>query len=169
MTEFLHSTSTGDFKMLGLNPAFSAWTEPPNLDEVPEVRSLFAHNAPHLLLSDFVRPLWVGDMGGGWLDAGAGHWYEYELFERTTHYCIEEATAPGGYEKGRWRAPVRKRLERETEPQLPRLLAKRGHHEALQNLAGQRRPPLRRSKERLENCSLKSAVVLELPPRKGKT
>jgi hypothetical protein len=124
MEKFLGSTATGDFKILGMNPVFSVWTEKPHFDEVPEVRSLFAHNAAHMLLSNLHQPEWIGDIGGGWLDAAIGHWYEYAIFGRTTNYCIEEATLPESYENGQWRAAIRKRLESEKEPFLPVLITK---------------------------------------------
>jgi hypothetical protein len=123
MAKFLGSTGTGDFKILGGKPVFSVWTEKPHFDEVPEVRSLFAHNAAHMLLSDVIHPMWFGDVGGGWFDAAVGHWYEYAIFERTSNYCIEEATLSGNYANGLWRAAIRSRLRKETEPLLPGLLA----------------------------------------------
>lgn len=122
MERFLHSRSTGDFKMLGRAPVFSVSIEPPNFDSVSEIRSVFAHNSAHMLISNLVRPLWFGDLGGGWLDAGAGHWYEYEIFGRSTNFCIEEATLVEDYENGQWRAPIRRRLAKEEEPFLPRLV-----------------------------------------------
>jgi hypothetical protein len=125
MEKFLGTITTGDFKLLGRDPVFSVWDEPTNFDTVEKVRMLFAHNGAHMLLSNAFQPMWVGDIGGGWMDAGIGHWYEYELFGRTVNYCFEEATLPDGYEDGRWRAPVRRRLEREKEPCLPRLLPQR--------------------------------------------
>ena len=124
MEKFLGSTATGDFKILGMNPVFSVWIEKPHFDEVPEVRSLFAHNAAHMLLSNLHEPEWVGDIGGGWFDAAVGHWYEYAVFGRTVNYCIEEATLSENYFNGQWRAAIRKRLEMEKEPFLPTLIAK---------------------------------------------
>jgi hypothetical protein len=124
MEKFLGSTATGDFKILGMNPVFSVWTEKPHFDEVPEVRTLFAHNAAHMLLSNLHQPEWIGDIGGGWFDAAVGHWYEYAVFGRTQNYCIEEATLSENYANGQWRAAIRKRLESEKEPFLPALIAK---------------------------------------------
>jgi hypothetical protein len=121
MKEFLLSTSTGDFKLLGKDPVFSVWTER-SFRSVPGVRRLFAHNASHMLLSNLYRMLWTGDTGGGFFDAGAGHWYEYKLFDRSVNYCIEEATVPLDYHGGEWRAPIRKRLAKDEARQLPRLL-----------------------------------------------
>ena len=123
MREFLHSTSTGDFKMLGRAPAFSVWTEPP-FDTVPGVRAVFAHNAAHMLVSNVIRPLWVGDTGGGWLDVGSAHWCEYSLFDRSVNYCIEEATSLQKYHDGVWRAPVRRFLAKEEAPFLPEITTK---------------------------------------------
>lgn len=123
--KFQGTITGGDFKMLGRDPVFSVWTERPNFDTVPKVRALFAHNAAHMLLSNAYQPNWVGDIGGGWLDAGIGHWYEYELFGKTVNYCLEEATLNENYEGGQWRAAVRRRLEREKDPFLPGLLPKR--------------------------------------------
>jgi hypothetical protein len=125
MEKFLGTITEGDFKMLGRDPVFSVWDEPNLFDTVPGVRALFAHNTAHMLLSNAFEPTWVGDIGGGWFDAGLGHWYEYELFGRTLNYCLEESTLNENYENGQWRAAVRKRLEREKEPLIPALLAKR--------------------------------------------
>lgn len=124
-SKFQGTVTTGDFKLLGRDPVFSVWTEPTNFDTVPKVRALFAHNAGHMLLSNAFQPTWVGDIGGGWLDAGLGHWYEYELFGRTVNYCLEEATLNEDYAGGQWRATVRKRLDKEKDPFLPGLLSKR--------------------------------------------
>jgi len=125
MEKFLGTITEGDFKMLGRDPVFSVWDEPELFDTVPGVRALFAHNTAHMLLSNAFEPTWVGDIGGGWFDAGAAHWYEYELFERTVNYCLEESTLHENYENGQWRAAVRKRLEREPDPLLPGLLPQR--------------------------------------------
>jgi len=122
---FQRTITTGDFKLLGRDPVFSVWTEVPWFDTVPKVRPLFVHNASHMLLSNAFQPHWVGDIGGGWLDVGLGAWYEYELFGHVQNYCLEEASLLKGYEDGQWRAAVRRRLEREKERFLPRLIQKR--------------------------------------------
>jgi hypothetical protein len=122
---FQGTLTTGDFKMLGRDPVYSVWLDPPNFDTVPKVRANFVHNASHMLLSNAFRPVWVGDIGGGWLDEGLGHWYEYARFGRTINYCTEEASLADGWEGGQWRAPVRRWLERERDRLLPRLLPQR--------------------------------------------
>lgn len=121
MREFLRSTSTGDFKLLGKDPVFSVYTEDA-FSTVPGVRRLFTHNATHMLLSNAYKMQWTGDTGGGWFDAGSAHYYEYMLHELSINYCIEEATLPLDYHGGVWRKAIRKRLQKEDTRMLPRLL-----------------------------------------------
>ena len=121
MMQFLDTGASGDFKMLGRAPIFSVWTEPGLFNTVQGIRTLFTHNATHMLLLNALFPLWVGDLGGGWLDAGVGHYYEYEVYQSTRNYCIEESTSTGEYANGVWRAAVRKYLKKVEEPALPRL------------------------------------------------
>lgn len=125
MQEFMNTVTGGDFKLLGREPIFSVWQEPGLFDTVPGTRSLFTHNAAHMLTSNLYRQLWVGDMGGGWYDAGVGHWYEYDRFGSSVQYCIEEATAEQEFHGGIWRAPLRRLLEKEDDAFfLGRLLPK---------------------------------------------
>ncbi|HRV80904.1 MAG: hypothetical protein H6830_06695 [Planctomycetes bacterium] len=121
MRDFLHSGASGDFKMLGKDPIFSVWTEG-QFKTVPAVRMLFAHNASHMLVSNLYKELWVGDLTGGWFDAGLGHWYEYELFGLSLNACIEEANVLKQYHGGQWRAALRKDLGPDASYVLPKLL-----------------------------------------------
>ena len=113
--KFQGTISGGDFKLLGRDPVFSVWDEPGNFDTVTKVRSVFVHNAAHMLLSNAFQPNWVGDIGGGWLDVGVGAWYEYELFGRVRNYCLEESTSTRATRtaSGAPRAPV---LEKKRPP-----------------------------------------------------
>ncbi len=121
MRKYMGNSSTGDFKLLGGRPVFSAWTEK-EMATVRGVRSACTHNAAHMLISNLRKPLWVGDIGGGWFDAGSGHWYEYEIHGRSTNYCIEEATVPLEYHGGVWRVALRKWIMKEDTYFLPRLM-----------------------------------------------
>lgn len=123
MQDFLHSGSSGDFKMLGRNPVFSVAKEA-NFSTLPQVRRLFTHNASHMLISNMHKELWFGDTTGGWFDAGAAHWYEYKIHELTTNYCIEEGTVMRDYHGGKWRTAIRKRLAKEDTPFLAQLIEK---------------------------------------------
>ncbi|TAH35065.1 MAG: hypothetical protein EYC70_14870 [Planctomycetota bacterium] len=123
MEKFLFSTSSGDFKMLGRDPVFSVWTADPQFeDAAPRLHSLAIHNGAHLLLSNLFRELWVGDLGAGWLDEGAGHWYEDKVIGRSTNYCVDETGIPSGGIPDMARSSIRTRLERSKDAVLPGLL-----------------------------------------------
>lgn len=122
--EFMRQSARGDFKMLGKDPVFSVWQEPGLFATTPAIRSLFTHNAAHMIVSNLDRERDMSVTGGGWLDAGLGHWYEYERFGQSVQYCIEEATAGSAFANGVWKAAMRK-LVKDTDgplflPQLDR-------------------------------------------------
>lgn len=119
---FMRISARGDFKMLGKAPVFSVWLEPGLFSTVSGIRTVFAHNAGHMILSNMYRERDVGPIGGGWFDAGAGHWYEYDRFERSVNYCTEEATARTSFANGVWKAAMKKLLARTDDPQIPSLL-----------------------------------------------
>ena len=119
---FMRTSARGDFKLLGKNPVFSVWQEPGLFANVTQVRTVFTHNAGHMLISNLFRERDVGPIGGGWFDAGAGHWYEYDRFDRSLNYCIEEATAFSSFANGVWKAAMRRKVEKDDEPLIPPLL-----------------------------------------------
>ncbi len=106
--EFMRQSARGDFKLLGKDPVFSVWQEPGLFSSAPAIRSVFAHNAGHMLVSNLDRERDVSVIGGGWFDAGLAHWYEYERFGQSTNYCIEEASAGSSFANGVWKAAMRK-------------------------------------------------------------
>ena len=112
---FMQIAATGDFKMLGKDPVFSVWQEPGLFSTAPAIRSLFAHNIAHMIVSNLVAERDISIIGGGWFDAGVGHWYEYERFERSTNYCTEEASAVGQFSGGIWKASIRKLVEKASD------------------------------------------------------
>ena len=109
---FMNTSARGDFKLLGRDPVFSVWQEPGLFATAQGIRTVFTHNAGHMLISNMFRELDISPHGGGWLDAGLGHWHEYARFDRSVQYCIEEATALDNFSNGVWRAAIRKMCER---------------------------------------------------------
>lgn len=108
---FMDTSARGDFKLLGKDPVFSVWQEPGLFATAEGIRTVFTHNAGHMLVSNLFRELDISPHGGGWLDAGVGHWYEYARFDRSVNYCIEEASYLDGFSSGVWRAAMRRLCE----------------------------------------------------------
>lgn len=125
MADFLHSSGSGDFKGLGRTPLFSVCTsDGVFLDDFKSLHSLGVHNTVHMLLSNFDREEWIGDLGAGWFDAGAAHWYEEKVLGIHRHYCVDEAPFPFNWNEGLWRAELRKVLDKEKSSILPSLVRK---------------------------------------------
>ena len=125
MADFLGSASTGDFKTLGRTPLFSVCTADQVFkDDAVSLHTLAVHNIAHMLLSNLTREEWIGDLGAGWFDAGAAHWYEEAIFGRHRHYCVTEAPYPFNWNDGLWRAELRKLLDKEQASILPALVRK---------------------------------------------
>ncbi len=123
MLKFLFNASSGDFKFLGRDPIFSVWTgDGVFANDGDKLHALAVHNGAHMLLSNLFRELWIGDLKGGWFDAGVAHWYEEEVFGRSVNYCIDESSVPPDYHGGVWRPVLYKRLRREKQALLPVLL-----------------------------------------------
>lgn len=125
MADYLGSGGSGDFKALGRAPLFSVCTS----DEVfgndaTALLTLGVHNVTHMMLSNHKREEWIGDLGAGWFDAGAAHWYEEKVFGIHRHYCVDEAPLPYDWNEGMWRAELRKLLDKEKDSILPALVRK---------------------------------------------
>lgn len=105
---FMGTSARGDFKLLGKDPVFAVWQEPGMFATAQGIRSVFTHNAGHMLVSNLFRELDVSPHGGGWMDAGVGHWYEYARFDRSVNYCMEEASLLEDFSNGVWKAAMRK-------------------------------------------------------------
>lgn len=122
MLTFLYNASTGDFKLLGHEPLFSVWTGDPVFgNDGDALHRLAVHNGAHMLLSNLDRELWIGDLRGGWFDAGAAHWYEAEVFGRSVNFCIDEVSTPPDFHGGVWRPVIWQLLRREEGSFLPGL------------------------------------------------
>lgn len=124
MRRYLGSSSVGDYKLLGMNAIYTVWFDKRFYPNEPFLRANVLHNAAHVYLSAVGTPEWVGFFKGGWLDAGAGHWFEEKMLGHSLNYCVDEAEEPMEFGDGRYRAAVRKYLRSHPEPLLPALLRK---------------------------------------------
>lgn len=116
MREYLLSSSTGDYKLLGKDPIFSACTSDAIFENEHDVLvALGVHNAAHMLTSNLFVERWIGLDGAGWFDAGLAHWYEREVVGEHRHYCVDEAHGPWKWTDEDWRVDVRKFLAKRDE------------------------------------------------------
>ncbi|MFQ5505118.1 MAG: hypothetical protein ACE5F1_10020 [Planctomycetota bacterium] len=73
------------------------------------------HNVTHLLLSNAVPMQWIGQLKGGWVDAGLAHYFEYLLDERCTNYCYQEVATNLSFKGGKWLVPIRRKVSGDGE------------------------------------------------------
>ena len=123
MAEYLHSGSTGDYKLLGKDPIFSACSSDSLFaNDYDALLSLGVHNAAHMLTSNLFTEIWIGLDGAGWFDVGLAHWYEEKVIGVQRHYCVDEAHGPWKWGQPLWRAKLRKYLGKQDDRQLPPLV-----------------------------------------------
>ncbi len=119
---FCSGSGGSGVKLLGLTPTYS----------VPGLKSLFkddetlhrnvVHNTVHLLMSHQEPILWIGNLKGGWADAGLAHWFEFLYWEKCDNYCYEEVDTSRGFKGGKWKPTIRKMVAAGKESSLGELL-----------------------------------------------
>jgi len=82
------------------------------------------HNVAHLFLSNFVPQQWIGQLKGGWVDAGVGHYFEFKLDGKCSNYCYQEVGTNVRFKGGSWLVPIRKRVAAGRFPSVPELSTK---------------------------------------------
>ena len=60
----------------------------------------------------------MGNVRGGWADAGLAHWFEDRYFEVCDNYCYQESDTAGGVKGGNWKPAVHKLVLKEKAPSL---------------------------------------------------
>lgn len=100
-------------KLMGASAVFIAPRDRRAARSDADVHRYVVHNVAHLLLANMTPSYWFGNRKAGWVDAGVAHWFEWQLDERCSTFCIEEVMMqPGmGYKGGKWQVGVRKLLE----------------------------------------------------------
>lgn len=123
MSEYLSSGSTGDYKLLGKDPIFSACSSDPIFgNDYDVLLALGVHNAAHMLTSNLFQEVWIGLDGAGWFDVGLAHWYEERVIGQQRHYCVDEAHGRWKWSDPLWRAKVRQYLGKASERQITQLV-----------------------------------------------
>lgn len=98
-------------KLMGVEAIYCMCHERRAMRGDEEIHRNVVHNVTHLLISNMLPEVWLGNRKHGWIDAGVAHWFEEQLTGKCTNFCYEEVGISGGFKGGMWRAPVRKYAE----------------------------------------------------------
>ena len=106
----------GPVKLMGNYPTYSVCGSKGFFDTEEQLHRHVIHSVTHLLLSHQEPQEWIGNLKGGWADAGLAHWMEYERWGLCDVYCYQEQDVPGDFRGGRWKPQVRKLVARDSAP-----------------------------------------------------
>ncbi len=100
-------------KQMGPEFVYSMWQEPRSVPDDEALHRNVVHHVTHLLNSEVLPVMFIGNKGHGWIDEGLAHWFEDKVTGRCLNYCFEEVlTQPmADWKGGRWRTPVRQLLD----------------------------------------------------------
>ena len=121
---FLENENEHGVKMLGANPMYSVCGNRANFRGDEELHRSLVHNVAHLLLSHQTPQGWMGNVRGGWADAGVAHWFEDRFFEVCDNYCYQEQNTNVDFRGGVWRPAVRRMVARDDAPTIATLFTK---------------------------------------------
>ncbi len=121
---FMEISGKTGVKLLGIRPGFSVAQTREHFDNDEEFHRCVVHNVTHLLLSHQAPALWVGNIKGGWADAGVAHWFEERIEGICDNYCYQEVdlTNQRGFNGGEFRVGLRKALAKDTLPSVAQVL-----------------------------------------------
>jgi hypothetical protein len=96
-------------KQMGPEFVYSMWQDPRSMPDDEALHRNVVHHVTHLLTSQVLPVLFLGNKGHGWIDEGLAHWFEDKVTGRCLNYCFEEVLVLAGtdWKGGRWRTPVR--------------------------------------------------------------
>ncbi|MEW6745543.1 MAG: hypothetical protein AB1486_22550 [Planctomycetota bacterium] len=119
----LQSSDTAS-KLMGKTPVFTIFYDRSHLHEEFELHQAVVHHVTHCLLSNVWDGIWPGKELGGWLDAGAAHHYEIEMFGGVRHYCWREADTMRLFKFGKWESLVKELVTKGRKEPMLQLLVK---------------------------------------------
>lgn len=121
-TGFGNANAIG-LKQMGPQFVYSMWQEPRSVQDDEAMHRNIVHHVTHLLTSQMLPVLFLGNKASGWIDEGLAHWFEDKVTGRCLNYCFEEILVfPGAdWKGGRWRTPVRNLLDAGKAPSFATL------------------------------------------------
>ncbi len=101
-------SSGSGIKLMGASSVYSFLLDKRYVKDDEVLHRHMVHNVTHLLSAQLTPAQWIGQLGGGWLDAGLAHYFEFKLDEKCTTYCYQEVATQMDFKGGKWLVPIRK-------------------------------------------------------------
>ena len=121
---FCGNSNRSGVKLLGANPTYSVCGNRQFMRGDEELHRNLVHNVTHLLLSHHSPSQWIGNIKGGWADAGLAHWFEEKYWGICTNYCYQEQNTNVDFKGGKYRVAVRKLVAANKEPKASAIFQK---------------------------------------------
>jgi len=113
---FCTNESTSGAKLLGATPRFSICGNKQFARNDEALYRTVVHNVTHLLMSHHTPSFWIGNVKGGWADAGLAHWFEDKYSGRCTNYCYQEQNSQVDFKGGKYKPAIRKMVATDKVP-----------------------------------------------------
>lgn len=101
-------SSGSGVKLMGSKSVYSMHYQKRYIKDDENLHRHMIHNVTHLLSSQLSPAQWIGKFGGGWLDAGLAHYFEFLHDEKCNTYCYQEVATQMDFKGGKWLVPIRK-------------------------------------------------------------
>ena len=121
---FCNNGSKRGVKLLGSTPIYSVCGNRQNFKDDETLHRSVIHNVSHLMLSHHSPSNWVGNIKGGWADAGVAHYFEERYFQLCTNYCYTEGSSLLDFKGGRWKPAIRKMVAMGDAPPVAQVFTK---------------------------------------------
>ena len=105
---FCNNQNPAGTKLLGATPRYSFCGNKQLVQNDEALHRSVVHNVTHVLLSHQTPSFWIGNVKGGWADAGLAHWFEDRYSGLCTNYCYQEQNTTVNFKGGKYKLAIRK-------------------------------------------------------------
>ena len=124
-TKFAGQGATGvGVKYMGSGSVYTMLYDKNRIGNDKNLHRNVVHNVAHLLFSNYMPQRWIGQLKGGWVDAGLAHYFEFKLDGLCSTYCYQEVGTNIKFKGGSWLVPIRKRVVTGKFPSVAELCGK---------------------------------------------
>lgn len=113
---YCNMSSSRGCKLLGSDPRYSTCGNRQVARNDDALHRNLVHNVVHLLLSHQSPSIWIGNIKGGWADAGLAHWFEDRYWGICTNYCYQEQNTMVDFKGGKYKVAIRKLVATDKVP-----------------------------------------------------